>query len=285
MCSLRVAVPRVTFGAMFVLEGESERLALQLGAGDRLPDVLTVLAGRGAGGFVEGAATLAEVTLIDAAGGQKRLPFAEALRLTATVRGDEVVVHATLVADGVTRGGRLASAIVVSGAMSAVLFDEVSDGDEVGDTDEPLAWASVVAASTASTASTGSSDEGALGWAQVAAVSDAASRVPARPAPRGRAKPTPTVPLLPKEPLPGVRARPSKAVVDLDEPTPERNDWVSHRQFGLCKVERVHEDGGLLVKLPTARRKLIKLDPFVVRGPRLDGQGRRVFDLEPRRKA
>lgn len=276
---------------MIVLEGEAERIALQLGAGDRLPEVLASLGERGAGVFVEGAASLADVTLVDAAGAQKRLPFAEALRLTATVRGGEVVVHATLVADGVTRGGRLAAATLISGACTALVFDDAAvvgdEDDEDEEGDAPLGWASVAAASASSTRREVVEDA-ELGWAQVAAVSDAASRTPepVRPAGRLRSRPkaTPTVPLLPKDPLPGARERPP-AKVDLDEPTPERNDWVSHRQFGLCKVERVSDDGGLLVKLPNARRKLIKLDPFVVRGPRLDGQGRRVFDLEPRRKS
>jgi hypothetical protein len=70
----------------------------------------------------------------------------------------------------------------------------------------------------------------------------------------------------------------------LEEPVLERGDHVSHKQFGLCKVERIDDDGALRVKLPSGQRKEIKLDPFTVQGPRLDGAGRRVFDLVPRRK-
>ena len=83
-------------------------------------------------------------------------------------------------------------------------------------------------------------------------------------------------------------ARPSRSRATepdyLDQPLPERGDHVSHRQFGLCKVERVDEEGALRVRLPSGQRKQIRLDPFVVEGPREDGAGRMVFDLIPRKK-
>ncbi|MCB9633003.1 MAG: hypothetical protein H6721_12850, partial [Sandaracinus sp.] len=127
-------------------------------------------------------------------------------------------------------------------------------------------------------------EDAELTWAQVAAVSESARTPPPRPTKlRSRPRVEPTVPLPRVESIPTSRDRAVEPEY-LDEPMPERGDHVSHKQFGLCKVERIDDDGGLRVKLPGGQRKQIKLDPFVVQGPRTDGAGRRVFDLVPRRK-
>lgn len=276
---------------MNVLERESARLALRMGSGDRLPDAWLKLAtSRGAAGMlVEGAASLTDVVLVDASGARRSIPNAEALSITATVQDRDAAIHATIVADGLTRGGRIAEATVVSGTFSAWLFDDASGGRTAAMDDEddhlPAAWADAVSASAAAT-KRAVVEDAELTWAQVAAVSESARAVPVRPAStkvRTRPKVQPTVPLPRVDPIPTSRDRAVEPEY-LDEPMPERGDHVSHKQFGLCKVERVDDDGALRVKLPSGQRKEIKLDPFVVEGPRLDGAGRRVFDLVPRRR-
>lgn len=62
----------------------------------------------------------------------------------------------------------------------------------------------------------------------------------------------------------------------------ERGDWVEHKQFGLCKVERI-DDSGVLVKMHNATRKLLQLSVFDVIGPRQDGD-RRVFALRSKQR-
>lgn len=64
---------------------------------------------------------------------------------------------------------------------------------------------------------------------------------------------------------------------------PVAGDWVDHRQFGLCRVDRALPDGELLIKLETGRRKEIRLDFLEVLAPRMDGQ-RKIFPLRPRKR-
>ena len=278
---------------MNVLEGESARLALRMRSGDRLPEVwLTLVASRRAAGMhVEGAASLKDVVLVDAAGGRRSIPNAEALSITATIHDRDATIHATLVGDGLTRGGRIAEATIVSGSFSAWLFEESSveveahdDGEDVGAVG---GWAAAAAAS-ASSAKQSIVEDAELTWAQAAAVSEAARAVPPRHVPSKLGRPMrprveSSVPLPRVDPIPTSRDRAVEPEY-LEEPVLERGDHVSHRQFGLCKIERIDDDGALRVKLPSGQRKEIKLDPFTVQGPRLDGAGRRVFDLVPRRK-
>ncbi len=288
---------------MQVLEGESARLALRMRGGDRIPESWLGLAvsRRAAGMHIEGAASLKDVVLVDASGARRTIPNAEALSITATIHDRDATVHATLVGDGLTRGGRIAEATIVSGSFSAWLFEEAGglslgfEADDLverlvdgpSDTDEPAGiggWAAAAAASAAAKRREVVEDA-ELTWAQVAAVSESSRAVPPRPATRLRTRPRaePTVPLPRVDPIPTRRDRAEEPDF-LDEPMPERGDHVSHKQFGLCKVERIDDEGGLRVKLPSGQRKQIKLDPFVVQGPRADGAGRRVFDLVPRRK-
>lgn len=278
---------------MNVLEGESARLALRMRSGDRLPEAwLTLVASRRAAGMhVEGAASLKDVVLVDASGGRRTVPNAEALSITATIHDRDATIHATLVGDGLTRGGRIAEATIVSGSFSAWLFEESSVEDARDDDDEDVGavggWAAAAAAS-ASSAKQAIVEDAELTWAQAAAVSEAARSAPARHAPSKLGRPTrprveSSVPLPRVDPIPTSRDRAVEPEY-LEEPVLERGDHVSHKQFGLCKIERVDDDGALRVKLPSGQRKEIKLDPFTVQGPRLDGAGRRVFDLVPRRK-
>lgn len=67
-----------------------------------------------------------------------------------------------------------------------------------------------------------------------------------------------------------------------DDPTPEAGDWVDHRQFGLCRVDRATPDGELLIRLENGRRKEIRLDYLDVLPPRKDG-ARRIFPLRPKK--
>ena len=69
----------------------------------------------------------------------------------------------------------------------------------------------------------------------------------------------------------------------LDEPEIEAGDYVDHKQFGICKVTRVSDDGALLIKLPTGRTKQIKLTVLEVLPAREDTK-RRIYPLRPRSK-
>jgi len=93
----------------------------------------------------------------------------------------------------------------------------------------------------------------AEGWAAVAAASEAK----AKPAPRA-----------------GRRGDPS---------TPGIGDFVRHPKFGLCKIERRTSNDAVSIKLPSARRKTIKLSYLEVGEPRMEGD-RYVFPLAPRSK-
>ena len=101
-----------------------------------------------------------------------------------------------------------------------------------------------------------------ISWADVAAAS---------------AAPKPTTPVSDKE------RRLKKAAAILDEPYPEKGDWVDHRQFGLCKVEGEDTEGGVRIRLPSGVRKVIRLDFLEVLPARVEGD-RTIFPLRPRRR-
>lgn len=96
-----------------------------------------------------------------------------------------------------------------------------------------------------------------------------------------------TVPLFEKQPLPKSRRKrgaPPEAV-DLDVPYPEPGDLLQHRQFGLCEVLRIDDEGAVRVLLrKNGKKKQLHLDVFEVSAPRENDQGKRVFTLRPRRK-
>lgn len=70
---------------------------------------------------------------------------------------------------------------------------------------------------------------------------------------------------------------------EAEDYQPAAGDWVDHRQFGLCRVDRATPDGELLIKLETGRRKEIRLDVLEVLAPRMDG-ARKIFPLRPRKR-
>jgi hypothetical protein len=70
----------------------------------------------------------------------------------------------------------------------------------------------------------------------------------------------------------------------FEEPIPEPGDYVQHKVFGLCVVDGESETGGLIIRMENGVRKAIKLQIFEVRPPREDAEGRRVFDLVPKRR-
>lgn len=108
-----------------------------------------------------------------------------------------------------------------------------------------------------------------VSWADVAAVSAAPpvhEPAPERPS-AGRARP----------------AAPRRRAEALDEVVPERGDFLDHRQFGLCKIDREDDEGGLVIRLPSGVRKTIKLDFMEVGQPRMEGT-RRVFPIRPRKR-
>ena len=128
---------------------------------------------------------------------------------------------------------------------------------------------------------------GGVSWADVAAVSAApeVARPVARepePAPRKRKKKKREAPVgFTPPPLP--EKRKTSEAEFMDEPIPEKGDFIQHRQFGLCKVEKEDGEGGIVIKLPSGVRKTIKLDYMEVGQPRMEGT-RRVFPIRPRRR-
>ncbi|GAB5548227.1 MAG: hypothetical protein SangKO_079870 [Sandaracinaceae bacterium] len=131
------------------------------------------------------------------------------------------------------------------------------------------------------------SSGGGVSWADVAAVSAApeVARPVARepePAPRKRKKKKREAPVGFKPPPLPEKRKTSEAEF-MDEPIPEKGDFIQHRQFGLCKVEKEDGEGGIVIKLPSGVRKTIKLDYMEVGQPRMEGT-RRVFPIRPRRR-
>ncbi len=119
----------------------------------------------------------------------------------------------------------------------------------------------------------------AVSWADVAAVSAAP---PVEP-PRRESRARPASEDAPRRPSTIPDQRKSHVEEMLEEPHPQKGDFIEHRQFGLCKVDREDEDGGLMIRLPSGVRKTIKLDFMEVGQPRMEGT-RRVFPVRPRRR-
>lgn len=120
-------------------------------------------------------------------------------------------------------------------------------------------------------------------WAAVAEASAAVEAPPPEPAPRRpRRRPAADLPpLMRPDPIPEKRRQ--EASAPLTTETPERGDHVEHRQFGLCRVDGEDAHGGLVIRLPSGRRKTINLDYLEVLPPRTGADGR-IFPLRPRRK-
>jgi predicted DNA-binding protein with PD1-like motif len=115
-----------------------------------------------------------------------------------------------------------------------------------------------------------------VSWADVAR----ASTQPVVPERSHKRKPS-EPPNAPFKPPPIPDRRRSTEDEFLSQVLPERGDFIEHRQFGLCKVDREDEEGGLIIRLPSGIRKTIKLDFMDVGEPRTEGT-RRIFPVRPR---
>jgi len=121
---------------------------------------------------------------------------------------------------------------------------------------------------------------GAVSWAQVAAVSAAAEEDRIVEQAYAKAAPKPERPgRAPRESTPAA----PKASERTMEVVPEKGDFVQHRQFGLCKIEKTDGRGGVKIKLPSGVRKTLRLDFMDVGRPRME-KGRRVFPVRPRKR-
>lgn len=149
-------------------------------------------------------------------------------------------------------GGHLTDAKLFAAELLVRVFDDVS---LVRAHDEPtgLALWAIGGGAEDEPEEAPSVEPGAGGWAAVAAASEQASRPPPRPARRG------------------------------DPETPGIGDYIRHPKFGLCKIERRVSDDAVSIKLPSARRKTLKLSFLEVLEPRMEGE-RYVFPVKPRSK-
>jgi predicted DNA-binding protein with PD1-like motif len=108
-----------------------------------------------------------------------------------------------------------------------------------------------------------------VSWADVAAVSAAPPAPPSKRTPPDRSS---------------AHDRRRRAEEEfLSAPLPGRGDFIDHMQFGVCKVDREDEEGGLVVRLPSGVRKTIRLDFMDVGAPRHENE-RRIFPVRPRRR-
>ncbi|MCB9591244.1 MAG: DNA-binding protein [Sandaracinaceae bacterium] len=131
--------------------------------------------------------------------------------------------------------------------------EDVYDDEDEDDDDEPAPARSA----------------GPVSWADVAA----ASADVEAPEPEWRA------------PAPAPARGPARAAPRVEHrgPSPEKGDFVSHMQFGLCKVEKVDGRGGIIVKLASGLRKKIRLDFMDVGRPRRE-DGRKVFPVRAKKR-
>jgi len=286
----------------------TRRLLLELEPGDALPDALEagLRAARARTATVRGTAQLDQVDLLlpdpDPAGngledvarrldGSALLVTCEGWFDTRGGDGDGLELRG-LLARETDRGPDLLGGVVAGARVvgpSRFELELLEDFDEVPvsgggsrsrsvddhDADEAQPARAPAAASGA--------------WAAVAAASEAAQD-PA-PAPRterrrGGRRERPGKAVTPvavqPDPLP-TRRRPSADQL-LSEPYPERGDHIDHRQFGRCRVDGEDTQGGLIIRLPSGRRKTINLD-FLEVLPAEEGPDGRVFPVRPRRKS
>ena len=249
--------------------------------------------------FVRGSGSFAASVLADAEGDERKIGAAEAIQISGWVNPEHATLRVTLLRGMQPIGGSLVRATVIAADLEATVLQAREGDDDAafeassapptsssgGEQRARPAWASAM--------STESSDAGfpsntvttgAPSWADVAAVSQQAPpKSLARPTPNRKRKPAPTEPLFQPDPLPSSRSRP-KDLDYLEEPVPSPGDYVQHKQFGKCRIERVGDDGELLLKMPGGRRKHIKLTVLKVLEPTPDKSGHLVFPLVPRKR-
>lgn len=157
-----------------------------------------------------------------------------------------------------------------------------------------VGWGDVAAASAAPEAfSDAASESAGVSWGDVAEASSKPD-VLNPPLPRNtseedrmvgmrkklrRTRAKATVPAFKPAPLPGRAPKEESAPLEI-----EAGDYIDHRQFGICRVDKVTDDDGVMLKLPNSRRKMIKLGVFEIHPPREDSRGRRIFKVRPRKK-
>lgn len=191
---------------------------------------------------------------------------AMALRIHGVMR-DSLELWATLVVDGALCSGRLESAHCIAVGLRVDVFERSK-------------LAAVAPAAAAPD-----------GWAQAAAIS-AAARAPAAPAPEPRrefGKPKKklrrkemksSVPLPEAAPLPKASERRDPFV---DQPLPEVGDFVHHKQFGVCEVRSIDDEGALVIRTHEGRRRRLVLDVFDVLEARIEDD-KIIYPIRPRKR-
>jgi uncharacterized protein len=184
--------------------------------------------------------------------------------------------------DGIAvAGGHLVAAQVFACELSLECYDDLHLAREWDAATGLSLWADEGASDGAPSETP---EPTGISWSHVAAVS---SQPPPEPrvttARTGRRRghvPTGKLPPAPRpQPLPE-RRRMSEDEF-LEERQPERGDFIEHRQFGLCRVDGEDAEGGLLIRLPSGVRKVIRLEMLRVEAPRHQ-DGRRIFSVRPR---
>ncbi len=119
-------------------------------------------------------------------------------------------------------------------------------------------------------------------WAMAASASEEAqqTRPPARVARAAPVDLDQKAPAHRPPPIVDPLANDSHSIL-FDEPIPEVGEYIDHRQFGICKIESMEEDGGVMLRMPDKRKKLIKLDVLQVLEPRIEGN-KIIYPVRPR---
>ncbi|MFK8000824.1 MAG: DUF296 domain-containing protein [Polyangiales bacterium] len=261
---------------------QGDALLLRLDADEDLVEALESYSGEGAL-WVDGAGALRDVELEDADGETRKVGAVEAISIRGLAMADEVELHGTLMRGAQALGGRIRRAKVVRCVLRGERFQAVDAADafspeSLGGGTERGTWAAAAAASaTAKAAAEAPEPSAGGGWGAAIAASEAAPEVRAR-----KARPRRMAPAPQPQSIRSAKAR-AKMPAFLDEPEIESGDFVDHKQFGICKVVRVSDDGALLIKLPTGRTKQIKLTVLEVLPARQDTK-RRIYPLRPRSK-
>jgi predicted DNA-binding protein with PD1-like motif len=127
-----------------------------------------------------------------------------------------------------------------------------------------------------------------ISWTHVVRASEQADvprQADVRPARIGREQrpepKTPRVTTFRPSPIPS-RQKTSEEEF-FGEPIPGKGEFVDHRQFGLCRVDGEDAEGGLVIRLPNGRRKVIRLDYLTVLPPEIRDD-KTVYRLEPKKK-
>ncbi len=262
---------------------DARRYLLRFGPEEELVEALVGwVAMRGGRATVRGTGAFKSSVIADVEGEERKIAAAEAIAISGVVDGGQAQLRVTLLRGMQPIGGTLVSAKALGADLEVFVLDPDGAPEVSKPTTATPGWGDAAAASAAAQAAPKAAPEPASGepsWADVAAASQQAAQAP-KPR-KKRKKKKPTAPLFKPDPLPGQK---QKDLSYLDEPQPERGDYVQHKQFGKCRVERVGEDGGIVIKLPGGRRKAIKLTVLEVLEPTEDGKGRLVYPLVPRKR-